>query len=75
MPVGAGRGNHPSLGGYAERMMKVRVRLDRDSRTWSWKSLPSGDDGAVHSPISFSTAQEAISDAQKWFGPGLTVIV
>ncbi len=56
-------------------MMKVRVRLDRASRTWSWESLPSGDDGAAHSPISFSTAQEAISDVQEWFGPGLTVIV
>src|SRR3546814_16950257 len=42
-----------SLGGYSERMMNVRVRLDRDSRGWSWESVPSGKDGAAHPPTSF----------------------
>lgn len=75
MPVGTGRGNHPSLGGYSERMMKVRVRLDRDSRTWSWKSLPSGDDGALHSlPVS-QLHRKRSPTLRNGSAPGLTVIV
>ena len=57
--------------------MRVVVQLDRDSRMWSWESLPADDDGnpVERSPTDFPTAQAAIVAAQEWFGPGLTVIV
>ena len=57
--------------------MRVVVRHNRDSRLWSWESVPADDDGnpVERSPTHYSTAQAAIVAAQERFGPGLTVIV
>lgn len=76
MSVGAGRGDQASSNGYYSAM-RVVVRLNRDSRMWSWKSVPAAahDSPVEHSPTDYSTAQAAIVAAQDHFGPGLTVIV
>lgn len=76
MSVGAGPCDQSSSNGYYP-IMRVVVRLDRDSRVWSWESVPADDDGSPveRSPIRYSTAQAAIVAAQERFGPGLTVIV
>ena len=75
MSVGAGRGDQASSNGYYSAM-RVVVRLDRDSRTWSWESVSAdADSPAERSPADHSTAQAAIVAAQERFGPGLTVIV
>ena len=56
--------------------MRVVVRLNRNSRMWSWESVPADDGNPVErSPTDYSTAQAAIVAAQERFGPGLTVIV
>lgn len=73
MSLGTGRGDHTPL--REDQIVRVRVQLDRQSRRWSWASLPAEDTPPERSPIDFPTAQAAIVDAQDRIGPGLTVIV
>jgi hypothetical protein len=50
-------------------MKRLVVRLDRDTATWSWESVPTDDSTLERSPAGHVTAQAAIVDAQKHFGP------